>query len=480
MHNDIMAVGSKERPPMLAPEVPAKGDNPGQLRVVREETYINTTPENRKLIDAKAEVIHMILNGIGNDIYSTVDACPYARKMNNLKVDTMQVNVQFLQQLQPEWSRFVTIVKQHQDLDTVSFHKLFDILKQHQNEVNEIRVERIARIANPHALVATTQHYPDDYTQSPKPYKTHAHSSRQTPLTRTHATTRNKGKEIVKQYSSQSELASEEDNDEEQARRDKQMKKSLAHFEKHFKNIYKPTNNNIMTLLNTKNKNVDTSLRTRNDRQIRQFRNQRTVTVAGNRETKPKRVKDYDNHKEKMMLCKQESKGIPLNAEQNEWLQDTDEEPHKQELEAHYMYMAKIQEVLHVVDDISRPTYDAEPLEKVHTDDDYNVFANEKQHFEQPESINHTYELEKTDRNVIFDSSNMYDNEGKADQNVNELEDARAFLASLIANLKLDVDENKMKHKQLKKANMPLTQELEKSKQDLFYCKCELKKYKNF
>ncbi|GJR88034.1 hypothetical protein Tco_0212045 [Tanacetum coccineum] len=29
---------------------------------------------------------------------------------NNLQVTTMQVNVQFLQQLQPEWSRFVTIV----------------------------------------------------------------------------------------------------------------------------------------------------------------------------------------------------------------------------------------------------------------------------------------------------------------------------------------------------------------------------------
>ncbi|GKE42473.1 hypothetical protein Tco_1469757 [Tanacetum coccineum] len=115
-----------------------------------------------------------------------------------------------------EWSRFVTIVKQHQDLDTVSFHKLFDILKQHQNEVNEIRAERIAKNTNSLALVVATQHYLDDYTQSPKPYKTHAHSSRQTPSTRSHATTRNKGKEIVKPPSPQSELASKEDSDEEQ------------------------------------------------------------------------------------------------------------------------------------------------------------------------------------------------------------------------------------------------------------------------
>nr|GEX54344.1 hypothetical protein [Tanacetum cinerariifolium] len=192
---------------------------------------------------------------------------------------------------------------------------------------------------------------------------------------------------------------------------------------------------------------------------------------------KPKRAKDYEYHKEKMMLCKQESKCIPISAEQDEWLQDTDEEPDKQELEAHYMYMAKIQEVLHAADDNSGHTYDAEPLEKVHTNDDYNVFANETQ---RPESINDTYLVEKTDRNVIHDSLNMCDNEGKAGHNVDEPEDERIVLASLTANLKLDIDENKIKHKQLKKANTSLSQELEKSKQDLFYCISDLKKYKIF
>ncbi|GJR29055.1 hypothetical protein Tco_1105287 [Tanacetum coccineum] len=95
------------------------------------------------------------------------------------------------------------------------------------------------------------------------------------------------------------------------------------------------------------------------------------------------------------------------------------------------MYMTNIQEVLHAAGDNSGPTYDAEPLEKV-------------------------------------------------DQNVDEPDNERVMLASLIANLKLDVDENKMKHKQLKKENTSLSQELEKSKQDIFYCRSELEKYKNF
>ncbi|GKF52451.1 hypothetical protein Tco_0159361 [Tanacetum coccineum] len=80
MYNDIMAVGSKERPPMLA-MFPVEGDNPGQPCVDREETYLNTTPENEKLIDAEAEAINMILNGIGDNIYSTMDAYPNAREM---------------------------------------------------------------------------------------------------------------------------------------------------------------------------------------------------------------------------------------------------------------------------------------------------------------------------------------------------------------------------------------------------------------
>ncbi|GJT08295.1 hypothetical protein Tco_0842757 [Tanacetum coccineum] len=50
-------------------------------------------------------------------------------------------------------------------------------------------------------------------------------------------------------------------------------------------------------------------------------------------------------HKEKMLLCKQAEKGVQLQAEQSDWLADTNEEIDEQELEAHYSYKAKIQEV---------------------------------------------------------------------------------------------------------------------------------------
>nr|GEX40480.1 hypothetical protein [Tanacetum cinerariifolium] len=94
--------------------------------------------------------------------------------------------------------------------------------------------------------------------------------------------TRNKGKENVKPPSPPSESTSEDESDEEQI--DKHIQKSLALIVKHFKNIYRPTNNDLRTSSNTMNKNVDTSLRTRNDRHTRQFGNQRVGTIAGNKE----------------------------------------------------------------------------------------------------------------------------------------------------------------------------------------------------
>ncbi|GKA04574.1 hypothetical protein Tco_0683694 [Tanacetum coccineum] len=148
---------------------------------------------------------------------------------------------------------------------------------------------------------------------------------------------------------------------------------------------------------------------------------------------KTKKGKDYMYHKEKMLLCKQAEKGFSLQAEQADWLEDTDEEINKQELEAHYCYTGKIQEV---------PTADSgtniEPLEKVQYDAEYNVFANERQHSEQPESINNTCVVEKVDSNFIPDSPDICDNDIQTDQNAKECNDERVVLANLIANLTLD------------------------------------------
>nr|GEW21259.1 uncharacterized mitochondrial protein AtMg00810-like [Tanacetum cinerariifolium] len=130
-----------------------------------------------------------------------------------------------------------------------------------------------------------------------------------------------------------------EDNDPEQAQRDKDMQKNLDLIAKYFKKMYKPNNNNLRSSSNSRNKNVDTTLRYKNDDHTGQFGNQRTMNVAEAREKvgslvvqqsgiqcfnckeyghfakeyrKPKRVKDSAYPKEKMLLCKQAEQGVPL------------------------------------------------------------------------------------------------------------------------------------------------------------------------
>ncbi|GJV54212.1 retrovirus-related pol polyprotein from transposon TNT 1-94 [Tanacetum coccineum] len=460
LYNAIMEAGSKDRLPMLAPVPVAEGSSETTTERYM-ENYKNVSQDIRDQLNAEAEAIQIILTGIDNDIYSTVDACPNACEMwkaierlkqgesinvqdletnlywefgkftsrdgeslesyysrfykmmnelvrNQCHVTNHQVNVQFLLQLQPEWQRFVTLVKQSQELKTVSYHKLYDILKQHQNEVNEIRAERLARTANPLALVAQQQpvyHHQNHPTQNTQ------YSS-----TRSQQSTRNRGKAIVTSSAPTYDPEPATVTEDEEMSKEKEIDKLMALISLSFKKIYKPTNNNLRTSSNTSRANQDNSPRINRGTG---YDNQRAVNVAGARENvgtpvvqksgiqcynckeyghvsrecqKPKRVKDAAYHKEKMLLCKQEEAGVQLNAEQADWKDDTDDESEEQELEAHYMYMAQLQEVTPDPVDNSGPIFDDEPMHKVqNNNDNYNVFAMENEHPEQPESSNDIY-----------------------------------------------------------------------------------------
>nr|GEZ75393.1 retrovirus-related Pol polyprotein from transposon TNT 1-94 [Tanacetum cinerariifolium] len=85
-------------------------------------------------------------------------------------------------------------------------------------------------------------------------------------------------------------------------------------------------------------------------------------------------------------------------------LRDDTDESEDQELEAHYMYMAQIQEVTPDAADNFGPIFDSKPLQKVSNDDNYNVFAIESEHPEQSEFVNDTYLIEQDEHNVIIDS----------------------------------------------------------------------------
>nr|GEW76373.1 hypothetical protein [Tanacetum cinerariifolium] len=86
LHNAIMEAGSKDRPPMLAPGWKEKFvlDSEGNPTTATQkvfETYKSVTQEIRDQLNAKAEDVQIILTGIDNDIYSTVDASSVANPL---------------------------------------------------------------------------------------------------------------------------------------------------------------------------------------------------------------------------------------------------------------------------------------------------------------------------------------------------------------------------------------------------------------
>nr|GEW42248.1 hypothetical protein [Tanacetum cinerariifolium] len=277
--------------------------------------------------------------------------------------------------------------------------------------------------------------------------------------------------------------------------KDKEIDKLMALISLPFKKIYKPTNNNLRTSSNTSRANQDNSSRINRGAG---YDNQRLGNVVGARETvgtlvvqksgiqcynykefghvakecqKPKKAKDAAYHRKKMLLCKHEEAGIQLNAEQADWRGDTDDESEDQELEAHYMYMEKLQEVTPDTPENSRPIFDTEPLEKVSNNDNYNVFAIESEHPEQSKSVHDTYPIEQDEHNVIIDSLDMsYDRE-QIDQNDNDndLANERELIASLIEKLKCEIDESKNHNKFLETSNKVLVEKL----------KGEIKDFKN-
>nr|GEV41613.1 hypothetical protein [Tanacetum cinerariifolium] len=446
LHNAIMEVGGNDRPPMLAP---------GSTKTTAEryiENYKNVSQDIRDQLNAEAEAVHIILTGIDNDIYSTVNAClnacemwkaierlkqcdqsmfkilkpicignlenshhemvnhfnritqewqrfvtlvkqsqelktvsyhklydilkQHQNKVNEIRVERLaqqKENQEFLLQLQPEWQRFVTLVKQSQELKTVSYHKLYDILKQHQNEVNEIRAERLVRTTNPLTLVAQQQ--PVYHPQNHPTYYTQNSTTRSQ-----QAATRNRGKAIVNSpqptYDQEPSMIAEDD----EMSKDKEIVKLMDLISLSLKNL-QTYQQQPLNFINNSRANQDNSIRINRGTG---YDNQRIVNVAGARE----------------------------NVEQADWRDDTDDEPDDQELKAHYMYMTQIQEVTPDAADNFGPNIDSEPLQKVDQDDD------------------------------------------------DDLANERDLLASLIEKLKCEIDDNKNRNKFLETSNKDLVDKL--------------------
>nr|GEX02463.1 hypothetical protein [Tanacetum cinerariifolium] len=193
--------------------------------------------------------------------------------------------------------------------------------------------------------------------------------------------------------------------DDEASSKEKEIDKLMALISIYFKKIYKPTNNNLRTSSNTRNINVDNSLIS--NRGTGMIDRLGSMIIRG-----------------QLMLLE--------------------------------LGKCRYSVILDVVDN-SGPIFDTKPLQKVHnSDDDYNVFANKRQHSEIPKSVNDLYLVEQGDTNITFDSSYMSNNGEEAAQDDQMLQKERKLLSSLIEQMKIKIDGSKQTNKSLESSNKVL------------------------
>nr|GFC16168.1 hypothetical protein [Tanacetum cinerariifolium] len=235
LHNAIMEAGSKDRPPMLAPG-----------------NYIQW----KSRIKPNRDLIHFCLTNPPYEL-GWIDK-PILDAEGNPTTITQQV-----------FETYKNVPQEIRDQLNAEAEA------QHQHEVNEIRAEKIARVANPLTLVAQQHqvHHP----------QTHPIHFNQNSSIRTHqSATRKREKAVVNSpqpiYDQEHSMV----DDDEDSSKDKEIDKLMALISLSFKKIYKPTNNNLRTSSNTSRANQDNSPWIYRNTG---YKSQRSGTVAGARET---------------------------------------------------------------------------------------------------------------------------------------------------------------------------------------------------
>ncbi|GJR27045.1 integrase, catalytic region, zinc finger, CCHC-type containing protein [Tanacetum coccineum] len=280
-----------------------------------------------------------ILMGLPKDIYAAVDSCETAQeiwlhvqqmmkasdigiqekkclilindfKRNKHFLEKIASYLKFLNNLQPEWSRHVTIVHQTKDLHEVDFTHLYDFLK-----YNQVEVERLARAHDPLALMANSNNpynYPVfhqdqpsqiTYMQQPQPNDNYLPQP-----------------SFNQNYMQQPMLNPKDISDPTNA-----MNIVLVLIAKAFKlNYSKPTNNNQRILSNYRN------------RQIAQ-----PGHYARNCTAKPRK---RDVAQTQLLIAQKEEAGIQLQAEEYDFMAVAGDLEEIEEVSANCILMANLQQ----------------------------------------------------------------------------------------------------------------------------------------
>nr|GFB95078.1 hypothetical protein [Tanacetum cinerariifolium] len=327
-------------------------------------------------------------------------------------------NLKFLNNLQPEWSRHVTIVHQTKDLHTADYTQLYDFLKYNQKEVDELKTKKIAKTQDPLALMANSKN----------PYVFSAPHQDQSSFNQN--------------YLQQPILNPEDITDPTTA-----MNMALALMAKAFKlNYSTPTNNNQRISSNRKNRQIaQPGMNMGQDRQMQmvggngnqnQIRNGNLVAARaegnaagqnGNQircynyrgvghyarnYTVRLRRRDAAYLQTQFLIAQKEEAGIQLQAEEYDLMAAAADLDEIEEVNANYILMANLQQAsTSGTQTDNAPVYDTDGSAEVHANCDdneiFNMFTQEEQYTELLKPITETHQVPQNDNDVISEDTSV-------------------------------------------------------------------------
>nr|GEY60278.1 hypothetical protein [Tanacetum cinerariifolium] len=292
----------------------------------------------------------------------------YLQVINDLKKcgykkDNCELNFKFLNNLQPEWKQYGTLMRQTKNLMDINIDALYNILKQNQGDVNDAlgyKKKSVVVTSDPLALVAE---------------KTNV--------------SKRKEKVVIS-------LDSEESGADDFS----ELKKITALLAKAFnrrKFYSKPTNNNLRRSSTSQSANKKQEFVKSDDKKedkkddekkrdmskIKCYNYKKKEHFA--KDCKKVKVKDYNYYKTNMLLSKKDSDEQVLLAEDQAWMESSID--FDQEINANMVFMAQIEKVISESDESSSSaeetiaevayyTSKSESESKFKTSEYYNNFTN--------------------------------------------------------------------------------------------------------
>nr|GEY66721.1 hypothetical protein [Tanacetum cinerariifolium] len=180
--HERMILESVEHGPLIWPTVEENG-------VIRTKKYVELSAAEKIQADCGMKATNIIIQGLYAEIYSLERECKlyyafdkfthikgeslhtyylrFTQLINDMniykmKMEQFQVNIEFLNSLPLEWSKFVTDVKLVKDLHTFNFDQLHAYLEQRELHANEVRIMR-EHNQDPLAFVANQQMTPPHF-----------------------------------------------------------------------------------------------------------------------------------------------------------------------------------------------------------------------------------------------------------------------------------------------------------------------------